>query len=97
MHLIQDGIWLCVKGKCELQPKSFTNSYKLQKHQELHADVLCEKCEKPFGTKQSLQRYIDCMVYISVYKGTNLKIYWFESDEALINSCYDILSTLQDI
>ena len=33
MHLIQDGIWLCVKGKCELQPKSFTNSYKLQKHQ----------------------------------------------------------------
>ena len=58
MHLIQDGIWLCVKGKCELQPKSFTNSYKLQKHQELHADVLCEKCEKPFGTKRSLQRHI---------------------------------------
>ena len=43
MHLIQDGIWLCVKGKCELQPKSFTNSYKLQKHQGIHADVLCEK------------------------------------------------------
>ena len=31
---------------------------KLQKHQELHADVLCEKCEKPFGTKRSLQRHI---------------------------------------
>ena len=30
MHLIQDGVWICVKGKCELQPKSFTNSYKLQ-------------------------------------------------------------------
>ena len=58
MHLIQDGIWLCVKGKCELQPKSFTNSYKLQKHQGIHADVLCEKCEKPFGTKRSLQRHI---------------------------------------
>ena len=47
-----------VKGKSELQPKSFTNSYKLQKHQEIHADVLCEKCEKPFGTKRSLQRHI---------------------------------------
>ena len=31
MHLIQDGIWLCVKRKCELQPKSFTNSYKIKK------------------------------------------------------------------
>ena len=58
MHLIQDGIWLCVKGKRELQPKSFNNSYKLQKHQGIHADVLCEKCEKPFGTKRSLQRHI---------------------------------------
>ena len=30
----------------------------LQKHQDIHADVLCEKCEKPFGTKRSLQRHI---------------------------------------
>ena len=29
----------------------------LQKHQDIHADVLCEKCEKPFGTKRSLQRH----------------------------------------
>ena len=58
MHLIQDGIWLCVKGKCELQPKSSTNSYKSKKHQGIHADVLCEKREKPFGKKRSLQRHI---------------------------------------
>ena len=25
MYLIQDGIWLCVRGKCEIQPKLFTN------------------------------------------------------------------------
>ena len=61
MHLIQDGNWLCVKGECELQPKSFTNSYKLQKHQGIRADVLCEKCKKPFGTKRSLQRHIRAM------------------------------------
>ena len=35
-----------------------TECAKVQKHQEIHADVLCEKCEKPFGTKQSLQRHI---------------------------------------
>ena len=50
MHLTQDGIWLCVKRKCELQPKSFTNSYKLQKHQGIHADVLCETSEHSNGS-----------------------------------------------
>ena len=38
---------------------SFTHSYKLKKHQGIHGDVLCQKCEKPFGTKRSLQWHIN--------------------------------------
>ena len=36
-----------------------TQSYKLKKHQGIHGDVLCPKCEKPFGTKRSLQRHLN--------------------------------------
>ena len=34
-----------------------------------------EEAERNFKPNQQHQPHIDCMIYISVYKGTNLKIY----------------------
>ena len=47
-----------LRGNVNSSPNRSQTATNFKKHQEIHADVLCEKCEKPFGTKRSLQRHI---------------------------------------
>ena len=58
MHLVKVGLWMCAKGKCSENPRSFINSHLLQKHQKCHEEVKCDKCEKKFTAKRNFRRHL---------------------------------------
>ena len=58
MHVAKEGLWICAKGKCAENPRSFINNYLLKKHQDCHEEIKCEKCDKKFTAKRNFRRHI---------------------------------------
>ena len=58
MHVAKEGLWICAKGKCAENPRSFINNHLLKKHQDCHEEIKCEKCDKKFTAKRNFRRHI---------------------------------------
>ena len=58
MHVGKEGLWICAKGKCAENPRSFINGHLLKKHQDCHEEIKCEKCDKKFTAKRNFRRHI---------------------------------------
>ena len=54
----EEGLWICAKGKCAENPRSFINNHLLKKHQDCHEEIKCEKCDKKFTAKRNFRRHI---------------------------------------
>ena len=58
MHVAKEGLWICAKGKCAENPRSFINNHLLKKHQDCHEEIKCEKCDKKITAKRNFRRHI---------------------------------------
>ena len=59
MHQAKDGMWMCIKGSSAEKPKSFVNNHLLSRHQHHHESFPCTKCQKSFGAKKNMVRYLN--------------------------------------